>query len=119
MLGKIFDPFVKASPVSVMAQGLMERILHPERLDACFDGLESAQYTRELLFSSVCNRMSQVVCGSQRSVHAAIKPEYSSGSAELAPGFLRTLDGRRGVDVLPPLVVLKQRHCRPNRYKHP
>jgi hypothetical protein len=59
MLGKIFDLFVKASPVSVMAQGLMERILHPERLDACFDGLESAQYTRELLFSSVFNRMSQ------------------------------------------------------------
>jgi hypothetical protein len=71
MLGKIFDPFVKASPVSVMAQGLMERILHPERLDACFDGLESAQYTREFLFSSVFNRMNKVVCGSQRSVHAA------------------------------------------------
>ena len=54
-----------------MAEGLMGRILHPERLDAWFDGLESAQYTRELLFSSVFNRMSQVVCGSQRLVHAA------------------------------------------------
>lgn len=71
MLGEIFEPFVNKSPVSVMARGLAERILQPERLDAWFEDLDTPQYTRDLLFSSVFNLMSQVVCGSQKSVNAA------------------------------------------------
>ena len=59
MLGEIFEPFVNESPVSVMARGLAERILQPERLDAWFEGLDTPQYTRDLLFSSVFNLMSQ------------------------------------------------------------
>jgi hypothetical protein len=62
MLGTIFEPFVKASPVSVMARGLAERLLQPERLDAWFENVDTPQYTRDLLFSSVFNLMSEVVC---------------------------------------------------------
>ena len=71
MLGKIFEPFVNKSPVSVMARGLAERILQPQKLDSWFENLDTLQYTRDLLFSSVFNLMSQVVCGSQKSVNAA------------------------------------------------
>ena len=73
MLGKIFEPFVNKSPVSVMARGLAERLLQPEKLDAWFESLDTAQYTRDLLFSSVFNLMSQVVCGSQKSSTWPIK----------------------------------------------
>ena len=52
MLGAIFEPFITASPVSVMARGLAERLLQPERLDAWFESLDTPQYTRDLLFSS-------------------------------------------------------------------
>ena len=68
MLGKIFEPFVNKSPVSVMARGLAERILQPQKLDSWFENLDTLQYTRDLLFSSVFNLMSQVVCGSQKSI---------------------------------------------------
>ena len=73
MLGEIFEPFVNESPVSVMARGLAERILQPQRLDAWFEGLDTPQYTRDLLFSSVFNLMSQVVCGSRKSINAAYR----------------------------------------------
>ncbi len=73
MLGEIFEPFIEASPVSVMARGLAERILQPEQLDAWFEGLDTPQYTRDLLFSTVFDLMSQVVCGSHKTVNAAFQ----------------------------------------------
>ena len=54
-----------------MARSAMERILNPEQLDAWFTITAKEQYTKELLFSSVFDIMSQVVCGSRRSVNAA------------------------------------------------
>lgn len=71
MLGSVFDGFVEASPVSVMARGLAERLVDPQRLDEWFEQLDSGQYTRDLLFSTVFSLMSQVVCGSHKSIHAA------------------------------------------------
>ena len=64
MLTKVFDAFVQASPVSVMARGLAERLLDADKLDAWFESVDSSQYTRELPFSAVFSLMSQVVCGS-------------------------------------------------------
>jgi hypothetical protein len=37
MLSSIFDQFVRMSPVTVMARGLMEYIFAPERMDKLFD----------------------------------------------------------------------------------
>ena len=71
MLSPIFDRFIEESPISVMARGMMERALNPEQLDLWFDKTAEAQYTRELLFSSVFKIMSQVVSGSQKSVGSA------------------------------------------------
>ena len=54
-----------------MVRALLERTFHPERLDAWFEQTADAQYTRELLFSTLFELMSQVVCGVRRSVHDA------------------------------------------------
>jgi len=71
ILGEVFQRFVSESPISVMARGLMERAFNPQRLDEWFEATAENQYTRNLLFSSVFEIMSLVVCGTHRSVHAA------------------------------------------------
>jgi len=78
-----------------MARGLAERILQPERLDAWFEGLDTPQYTRDLLFSSVFNLMSQVVCGSQKSVNAA----YQATNDELGTSIVSVYNKLKGLDV--------------------
>jgi len=67
----VFAPFVKERPICVMARGVLERLLDADRLDALFARTAAHQYTRELLFSSVAQLMSEVVLGVQPSVHAA------------------------------------------------
>lgn len=42
----------------------------PQALDELFERSAKTQYTRELLFSTVVNLMSLVVCGVHPSVHA-------------------------------------------------
>lgn len=71
LLGKIFQPFVEKRPVCVLARGILERLLDPERLDALFARTAQQQYTRTLLFSTLVDLMSQVVLGVHPSVHAA------------------------------------------------
>jgi hypothetical protein len=73
LLGPVFERFVAKSPLSVMARGLMEYALNPERLDQLFDDTADKQYTRELLFSSVVDLMSLVVCGARPSIRAAYR----------------------------------------------
>jgi hypothetical protein len=71
MLSPVFKPFVEQSPISVMARSMMERVLNPDQLNQWFDTTANEQYTKDLLFSSLFDIMSQVVQGSRRSVHAA------------------------------------------------
>jgi len=73
MLSSVFTPFIKNSPISVMARGMLERVLNPEQLDEWFDTTAKEQYTKDLLFSTVYDLMSQVVQGSQPSVNAAFQ----------------------------------------------
>lgn len=73
LLNKVFEPFVAAAPVCVMARGVLEHILDPVRIDAVFERIAERQYTRDLAFSSVVDLMSQVVLGVQPSVHAAYR----------------------------------------------
>jgi hypothetical protein len=95
MLGAIFEPFTNASPASVMARGLAERLLQPERLDAWFESLDTPQYTRELLFSSVFNLMSQVVCGTHKSVNAA----YQAAKDEVGTSIVSVYNKLKCLDV--------------------
>jgi hypothetical protein len=73
MLSSIFTPFIKNSPISVMARSMLERVLNPHQLDEWFDTTANGQYTKDLLFSTVYDLMSRVVQGSRRSVHAAFQ----------------------------------------------
>lgn len=66
----IFERFVSDSPLTVMARGLLEHALQPEPLDELFERTATVQYTDKLLFSTVVDTMSLVVCGFYKSPHA-------------------------------------------------
>jgi hypothetical protein len=72
-LSELFVPFIKRSPVCVMARGILERLLDPKRLDELFTKNAQRQYTRDLLFSTLTDLMTQVVLGRKPSVFAAYK----------------------------------------------
>jgi Transposase DDE domain len=71
MLGEVFQRFVQKSPLSVMVQGILERVLGADQLDRFYERTAHCQYTRELLFSTVYDLMSEVVFCHQSSVRAA------------------------------------------------
>lgn len=70
-LSELFQPFVEATPVCVLARGVLQRLLEPTALDALFARTAQRQYTRDLLFSTAVDLMAQVVLGRKPSVHAA------------------------------------------------
>ena len=94
MLGKIFERFVEKSPVSVMARGLLERVLNSKTIDEIFERVADRQYTRELLFSVVFDLMSQVVCGSHKSLHAA----YQASAPEMSVSVTSLYNKVNGVE---------------------
>lgn len=61
LLGKRFDAFIEASPVSVMIRGTLERVLDPEKLDQVFEDNAVRQYTREITFAQCGEILSDVV----------------------------------------------------------
>lgn len=62
MMDEIFGRMKEKLPLAVMARAAMERALEPSALNELFDGVADRQYTRKLLFSSVAEVMSMVVC---------------------------------------------------------
>jgi hypothetical protein len=71
LLAPIFAPFIKERPLCVMARGVLERLLDAPRIDALVARTAEHQYTRELLFSSLGQLMSEVGLGGHPTVHAA------------------------------------------------
>src|SRR4051794_4933689 len=71
ILSDVFERFSRDSPLSVMAQGIMENALNPRILDQLFEDVAQKQYTNKLLFSTVVDLMSVVVCRIRPSIHAA------------------------------------------------
>ncbi|MEL7406578.1 MAG: IS4/IS5 family transposase, partial [Cyanobacteria bacterium J06558_2] len=84
MIDTIFSQFVKASPITVMVKGIMERIFEPRTLDELFEAHAVKQYTRELLFSNVVSLMSLVLkdilcpCGTASHIVSGIHPSVSA-----------------------------------------
>jgi hypothetical protein len=79
MFSKIFERFVKKSPIAVMARALIERVFCPEFLDDWFARTADRQYTKTLLFSTLFDLMSQVVCG----MHASVGSAYQASEASI------------------------------------
>jgi IS4 transposase len=94
MLAKIFQRFVEESPISVMARGLLERVLNSNRVNELFERVADRQYTRDLLFSVVFDLMSRVVCGSHKSVHAA----YQASVEEIGVSVTSVYNKLNGVE---------------------
>jgi IS4 transposase len=95
MLNPIFEKFVEKSPVSVMARGMMEHVLNPEQLDQWFETTAQEQYTKDLLFSSVFDIMTQVVSGSRNCVHAA----YQASKEEIGVSVASVYNKLNGIEV--------------------
>ena len=101
MLSPIFEKFVEKSPVSVMARGMMERVLNPEQLDHWFETTAQEQYTKDLLFSTVFDIMSQVVSGSRDSVHAA----YQASKEDISVSVKSLYNKLNGIEPAPTHVL--------------
>ena len=95
MFSPVFERFIQKSPITVIARGMMERVLNPEQLDHWFSQNAKNQYTKDLLFSSVFDIMSQVVSGSRDSVHAA----YQASKEEISVSITSLYNKLNGMDV--------------------
>ena len=71
VFSEIFEQFVRSSPACVMHRAVMENVFAPAELDALFRRTAVVQYERELLFSTLVDLVSLVVCRISKSVHAA------------------------------------------------
>lgn len=71
ILGEVFERFIAESPFCVMLRVLLEQCLPAQEIDELFEQQAERQYHRELLFSTVVNLMSLVVCGIAPSLNAA------------------------------------------------
>ena len=67
----VFERFAQGDTVPLMTQVLMENALCPRLLDELFHEVAERQYTRQLLFSSIVELMSVVVCGIRPSINAS------------------------------------------------
>jgi hypothetical protein len=71
VFGKLFEPFIAGSPVSVMFRGTLENVLAAERLDRIFENAAQKQTCRDLAFSTCADLLGMVVTRIRRSVNAA------------------------------------------------
>src|SRR5512142_955430 len=68
---EVFERFTQGDTIPVMTQAAMENALSPRIIDQLFEDVAERQYTRDLLFSSIVELMSLVVCRIQPSINAA------------------------------------------------
>jgi len=73
LLGRQFEKFIEASPVSVMVRGTLERVFDPDKLEHVFSDNAVLQYTKELTFGECVDIMSDVVFQVSPSVGAWYK----------------------------------------------
>lgn len=104
LLGRMFEQFCKGSPVAVMIRGTLEYALNAQEVDALFERCAQTQYTRELLFSTTVDLMSQTVCGVQKSVHAA----YQKSPEDISVSITAVYDKLQGIE--PPVAAALVRH---------
>jgi IS4 transposase len=94
MLSPVFKPFIKKSPISIMARGMLERVLNPDQLDKWFNETAKEQYTKDLLFSTTYDLMSQVVQGNRPTVHAA----FQASKEKIGVTVVAVYDKLKGIE---------------------
>ncbi|MDE1466101.1 IS4 family transposase, partial [Spartinivicinus poritis] len=90
----ILKRFMEKSPIPVMVQALLERVLSPEQLNAVFDRAVDKQYTRELLFSSLFDLMSLTVTKVFPTVNAA----YQSSEVDIGVSLTSVYNKLNGLE---------------------
>lgn len=93
-LNPILQRFAECFPIPTMARAVLERCLNPQQLDAWFETIAEAQYTRTLLFSTVFELMMQVVSRQHSSVHAA----YQAAQEPLAVSIKSVYNKLNGLE---------------------
>lgn len=83
ILSDVFERFAQDAPLSVMAQGVMENALNPQILDQLFEDVAEKQFTHKLLFSTIVDLMSVVVCRIRPSIHAAYQARAETVGATI------------------------------------
>jgi hypothetical protein len=83
ILSDVFERFTQESPLSVMAQGVMENALNPRIVDQLFEDVARQQFTNKLLFSTIVDLMSVVVCRIRPSIHAAFQARAETVGATI------------------------------------
>ncbi|HMB03003.1 MAG TPA: transposase, partial [Isosphaeraceae bacterium] len=96
ILGDVFERFAQDSPLSVMAQGILENALNPQILDQLFDDVAEKPFTNKLLFSTIVDLMSVVVCRIRPSIHAAFQARAETVGATIDAVYDK-LDGTETV----------------------
>jgi len=83
ILSDVFERFCQDSPLSVMAQGVMENAMNPRVLDQLFEDVAQKQFTHKLLFSTIVDLMSVVVCRIRPSIHVAFQARAETVGATI------------------------------------
>jgi IS4 transposase len=83
ILSEVFERFSQDSPLSVMAQAVMENAMSPQILDQLFEDFAQKQFTNKLLFSTIVELMSVVVCRIRPSIHAAFQARAETVGATI------------------------------------
>jgi IS4 transposase len=79
ILDGVIERFVAHSPITVMAQLGLERVLDPAWVEELFEEHRGRQYQRELLFSTVVDIAALVALRLRPSVHAAARTREDLG----------------------------------------
>ena len=87
---EVFERFTQGDTIPVMAQAAMENALSPRMIDGLFENVAERQYTRDLLFSSIVELMSLVVCGIQPSINAAYRRRPCPSMSRSRPSTARS-----------------------------
>jgi len=95
MFSAVFQRFMNKSPVPVMVNILLERVLRPQRLDAIFDRTATNQYTKTLLFSTVFELMNLVVFKAFPSINAA----YTEGNENIGVSITSIYNKLNGISI--------------------
>ncbi len=98
----IFRRFMEEAPVPVMVRTLIERVFNPETLDKWFEETAENQYTKDLLFSSVFEMMSLVVCKIQPSINSAYQTQKEKISVSIKSVYnkLKGLESRTSAELV-------------------
>ena len=97
LLGKIFERFANGSPITVMLRGTLEYALRPELLNQVFTQTAQQQYTHKLLFSTLVDVTSLVVCR----IHPSHNAAYQADPAAIGVSLKALYDKLEGVTALP------------------